>query len=145
MSAGTERVKISELKPGMNSVSIRVRVLEAEAPRTINTRKGPRTISEAVVGDETGRTRITLWGHAAGSLQVGDVVEISGAWTTSYRGQVVLNIGGRGNITRVDDNSVPPEDEIPEETPQAPPDWRPPRRSTGGYGAPRRRGYKPRF
>lgn len=134
-------VKISELKPGMNNVSVRVRVLEAEAPRTVNTRRGPRTISEAVVGDETGRTRLTLWGHAAGSLKPGDTVEISGAWTTAYRGQVVLNAGGRGSIRRVDSESLPAEDEIPEETPRAPEDWRPPRRQ-GGY---RGRGYRPRF
>ncbi|ALL01600.1 single-stranded DNA-binding protein [Pyrodictium delaneyi] len=144
MSESVNIIKISDLKPGMNNVNIRVRVLEAEAPRTINTRRGPRTISEAVVGDETGRTRLTLWGHAAGSLQAGDTVMISGAWTTSYRGQVVLNIGGRGNITRVDDTTLPPEDEIPEETPQVPPDWRPPRRNSG-FGGPRRRSYRQRF
>jgi len=144
MSENVNTIKISDLKPGMNNVNIRVRVLEAEAPRTINTRRGPRTISEAVVGDETGRTRLTLWGHAAGSLQAGDTVMISGAWTTSYRGQVVLNIGGRGNIVRVDDTTLPPEDEIPEKTPQVPPDWRPPRRSSG-FGRPRRRSYRQRF
>ncbi|ABM80679.1 OB-fold nucleic acid binding domain-containing protein [Hyperthermus butylicus] len=112
-------VKISELKPGMDNVTVRVRVLEAEAPRVIETRRGPRTISEAVVGDETGRVKLTLWGRAAGTLSEGEAVEIQGAWTTNYRGNVVLNVGGRGGIRRLDDSEAPQPEEVPEETPKA--------------------------
>ena len=117
-------VKISELKPGMDNVIVRVRVLEAEAPRVIETRRGPRTISEALVGDETGRVRLTLWGRVAGTLSQGEVVEIQGAWTTSYRGNVVLNVGGRGEIRRLNDSEAPRPEEIPEETPRAPQRYR---------------------
>ena len=134
MSEQENRVtKVSDLKPGMDNVSVRVRVLEAEPPKTVNTRKGPRTISEAVVGDDTGRVRLTLWGHAAGNIEPGSAVEINGAWTTAYRGQVVLNVGSRGEIKTLDDSEAPREDEVPENTPRAPPDWRPPRRSSGGF------------
>jgi len=142
MEKDVKETKISELKPGMDNVSVKVRVLEAQEPRVINTRKGPRTISEAIVGDETGRTRLTLWGHAAGSLKEGDAVEIQGAWTTAYRGQVVLNVGGKSNIEHVEDSEVPQADEVPEESPTAPEGYRPPRR--GGMGrSPYRR--RPRF
>jgi replication factor A1 len=113
-------VKISELKPGMDNVSVKVRVLDVQAPKVIETRKGPRTISEATVGDDTGRVRLTLWGRAAGSVNPGDAVEIHGAWTTSYRGNVVLNVGGRGEIIKVDDKEVPDANEIPEKMPRAP-------------------------
>ena len=115
-----KQVKISDLKPGMDNVSVKVRVLDAEAPKVIETRKGPRTISEAVVGDETGRVKLTLWGRAAGSVNPGDAVEIHGAWTTSYRGNVVLNVGGRGEIVKVDDSEVPEASEVPDEIPKAP-------------------------
>ena len=131
--------KISELKPGMNNVTVRVRVLETEEPRVITTRRGQRTISEAIVGDETGRIKLTLWGEAAGKVEQGAAVEISGAWTTAYRGQVVLNVGGRGRIMTIADEEVVSEDGVPEETPKAPHDWRPPQRGSGGF-----RGYKTR-
>ncbi len=135
----TQSKKISELKPGMNNVTVRVRVLEAEEPRVITTRRGQRTISEAIVGDETGRVKLTLWGEAAGKVEQGTAVEISGAWTTAYRGQVVLNVGGRGRITTLPDEEVVGEDSVPEETPKAPHDWRPPQRGSGSF-----RGYKTR-
>lgn len=131
MEKDVKETKISELQPGMDNVSVKVRVIEAQEPRVINTRKGPRTISEAIVGDETGRTRLTLWGHAAGSLKQGEAVEIHGAWTTAYRGQVVLNVGGKSNIEHVEDQEVPQSDEVPEETPKAPEGYRPPRRGMG--------------
>ncbi|NOZ89319.1 MAG: single-stranded DNA-binding protein [Crenarchaeota archaeon] len=139
-----KNLKVSELKPGMDNVTVRVRVLEAGEPRTINTRRGPRTISEAVVGDETGRVRLTLWGSAAGNLEQGTAVEIRGAWTTAYRGQVVLNVGNRGEINTLDDSEAPREDEVPEETPRAPPDWQPPARRSSGFRGFRTRRY-PRY
>ncbi len=124
-----EKVKVMDLKPEMNNLDVVVRVLEAGEPKVINTRSGQRTISEATVGDETGRVKLTLWGKAAGELKEGSAVEIKGAWTTTYRGDVQLNIGGKGNIEEADDASVPQAEEIPQNSPKAPEGYRPQRRS----------------
>ncbi len=132
MSEERNYVKISELKPDMNKVATRVRVLETQEPKTVNTRKGPRTISEAIVGDETGRTKLTLWGNAAGSVEKGSAIEIRGAWTSVYKGQVMLNIGGRDNIVKIENEDIPKEEEVPETTPKAPEDYRPQQRRTFG-------------
>ena len=123
-----EKVKVIDLKPEMNNLDLVVRVIKATEPKVINTRSGQRTISEATVGDETGRVKLTLWGKAAGEVKEGKVFEINGAWTTTYRGDVQLNIGGRGNVKEVEEE-VPKEDEIPERTPKAPEGYRPQRRS----------------
>ena len=53
-----EVVKISQLRENRDNVSVRARVLDAQEPRVINTRRGPRTISEATIGDETGRVKL---------------------------------------------------------------------------------------
>ncbi len=55
--------KVGNLKPNMESVDVTVRVLEASEARQIQTKNGVRTISEAIVGDETGRVKLTLWGN----------------------------------------------------------------------------------
>ncbi len=130
------KTKVMDLKPEMNNLDVVVRVIEAEGPKTINTRAGTRTISEAVVGDETGRVKLTLWGKAAGTVQEDQVVEIKGAWTTTYRGDVQLNIGGTGNVNEVEDIEIPEADEIPEDSPKAPEGYRPQKRyyrSRRGY------------
>ena len=112
---------IAALRPGMENVRVRVRVLEAGSPKTVETRRGLRTLSEAVVGDGTGRVRLTLWGRLAGTLRDGEAVEIEGAWTTSYRGFVILNAGSRSRVRRVDDASVPEPERVPDKFPRAGP------------------------
>ena len=130
--------KISSLREGENDVTVRVRVIKVEEPKVINTRKGPKRISEAIVGDDTGRIKLTLWGKHAGSLEEGEAVEIQGAWTTSYRGDVQLNVGFRGEIKRIEDEEVPREEDVPEETPKASSSgWKPNYRGRQGG----RRGY----
>ncbi|MCE4610135.1 MAG: OB-fold nucleic acid binding domain-containing protein [Desulfurococcales archaeon] len=118
MSEEQER-KVLDLKEGEDNVKVRVRVLETSDPKVIQTRKGPKTISEAIVGDETGRIKLTLWGKHAGTLKKGDAVEISGAWTTQYRGKVQINVGYKGEIKQVEDESVPGESDVPESMPEA--------------------------
>jgi replication factor A1 len=113
-------VKVKELKPGMEGVTVDVRVLESHGVRTVETKSGTRTLGEYVVGDESGRVKLIVWGQKAGSLNVGDAVEIKNAWVTTYRGEVQLNAGKNSEITKIDDNAVPQAESIPEETPEAP-------------------------
>jgi len=128
---GSSEKKISELKEGEQNVSVTARVIDAQEPRVIETKKGPRTISEAYLGDDTGRIKTTFWGEKAGSVEKGDVVKIEGAWTTSFKGKVQLNVGSKSTVEKVDDGMAPPEEEIPEEEPEAESRGFQPRR--GGY------------
>ncbi|OYT40993.1 MAG: single-stranded DNA-binding protein [Desulfurococcales archaeon ex4484_58] len=112
--------KIIDLKPHSENVSVKGRVIEASPPRTINTRRGIRTISNAIIGDESGRVQTTLWGSKAGSLKEGEAVEIHGAWTSSFRGKVQLNIGRSTEVKILEDSEAPKPDEIPEDEPSAP-------------------------
>lgn len=133
--AGKPQTKVMELKPEMRNINMTVRVISSDEPKTINTRSGQRTISEAIVGDETGRVKLTLWGKAAGSVKEGQVIEIRGAWTTTYRGDVQLNIGGANNVKVVTEHNVPEAEDIPEDSPKAPEGYRPPRHGfRRGYG-----------
>ncbi len=133
--AGKPQTKVMELKPEMRNINMTVRVISSDEPKTINTRSGQRTISEAIVGDETGRVKLTLWGKAAGTVKEGQVIEIRGAWTTTYRGDVQLNIGGANNVKVVTEHNIPEAENIPENTPKAPEGYRPPRRGfRRGYG-----------
>lgn len=136
---------IKDLKPGMENVSVKARVLSSEPPHVIQTKKGPRTISNAVIGDSTGRVEVTAWGEKAGQLTEGEAVEIKGGWTTEFRGKVQLNIGRTTEVKKIDDSEVPQAEEIPEEMPTAPESPRPQGfRRTEGYRGPRRGGFRRR-
>ena len=116
----SEQEKVGNLKPNLEGISVTVRVLEAGEPKTIRTKNGVRTISEAVVGDDSGRIKLTLWGNLAGKVKEGMVIRIDNAWTTAYKGKVQLNAGSRSTITEVDDSMAPPAESIPTNEPKAP-------------------------
>ncbi|MGC9011850.1 OB-fold nucleic acid binding domain-containing protein [Thermogladius sp.] len=137
--SGGNPVNIIDLKPGMEHVKIKGRVLEAGPPKVIQTKKGPRTISNAVIGDSTGRVETTLWGEKAGTIKEGQAVEITGAWTTSFRGKVQLNVGRSSEIKEVSDAEVPQPSEVPADSPTAPEEERRP-----GFQGRRRGGFRPR-
>ncbi|MEZ0290243.1 MAG: OB-fold nucleic acid binding domain-containing protein [Sulfolobales archaeon] len=118
-SVSGKTLKISELRENMNNVSVIARVISTTKPRVIQTKKGARTISEAIIGDETGRVKLTLWGPRAGSVKEEDVIKIDNAWTTSYRGEVQLNAGSRSVINVVEIENFPTADQVPNNTPQA--------------------------
>ena len=109
-------INVIDLKPGMENVTVRVRVLDVGETRSIETKKGTRTISNAVIGDSSGRVEATLWGDKAGSLKTGDVVEINGAWISEFKGKVQLNIGKNTNIIPLPSESLP--EHIPETRPR---------------------------
>ncbi|MUN29264.1 single-stranded DNA-binding protein [Sulfuracidifex metallicus] len=133
--------KIGNLKPGMESISIVVRVLQVSEPKDIQTKNGPRTISEVMVGDETGRAKLTIWGKQEEPLKEGSVVKIDNVWTTAFRGQVQLNAGSKSTFSESDEE-IPEESEIPETIPEAPQDYAPPRRNFNRGGGRRFGGYR---
>ncbi|MEM0340587.1 MAG: OB-fold nucleic acid binding domain-containing protein [Acidilobaceae archaeon] len=118
MSRTSGFIKVSDLKEGLEGLTLRVRVLEVYDKKVVETKRGPRTLSEALVGDETGRVKLTLWGKLAGSLKAGEVIEISNCWTTSYKGEVQVNAGSLSSIKRIEEKELPNVEEIPEDRPR---------------------------
>lgn len=112
-------INVINLKPGMENVTVRVRVLEVGTPRTIETKKGTRTICNAVIGDSSGRVDAVLWGIKAASFKEGDAVEITHAWVTEYRGKVQLNVGRSSEIKQLPANEVPALENIPDVRPRS--------------------------
>ena len=109
--------KIIELKDGLYNVETTVRILDISEPKIVNTKKGEAILREVTIGDETGRTKLTLWGEIGGELRIGGVFRISGVWTTTYKNRINLNAGSKTRFEEVDDQSFPSEDEIPEQSP----------------------------
>ncbi|EWG07842.1 MAG: single-stranded DNA-binding protein [Candidatus Aramenus sulfurataquae] len=135
--------KIGNLKGGMENVNVTARVLEVGEQKTIQTKNGPRTIRELVVGDETGRVKLTLWGTKFDDVKQGQAIRVENGWTTVFRGQVQLNAGSKSTVSEVEDNSAPSEDQIPENMPTDN-SFQPRRSFRGRGGGGRRFGRGPR-
>ncbi|RLG85658.1 MAG: single-stranded DNA-binding protein [Thermoprotei archaeon] len=137
MGVNPRVTQVKDLKPGMENVSIVVRVIDSLGIRSIMTRAGQRTIGEYLVGDSSGRVKLVAWGSKASALSKNEVVLIENAWVSQYRGEVQANIGRSSRVTEQPDSAAPPAEEIPEEGPKPVEGYRPP--SRGGATYPRRR------
>jgi replication factor A1 len=100
--------QIGDLSLGSADVTLRGRVLDVGPIRTFDRDDGSEgRVANAVLGDETGRTRLTGWDERADDLQEldpGDAVEVRDGYVRERDGDLELQVGDRGGIATVDDD-----------------------------------------
>jgi len=95
-------MKIAELKPGMRRVDVEGQIFEIDTPRDVQTKFGPAQVASATLEDSTGSVKLTLWNETISKVQPGDHVSISNGYVDSFRGELQLNVGRYGQLTKVE-------------------------------------------
>jgi len=100
--AKLEEKKVSELRPGMRGVNVKVRIDSISEPRSVNLRTGGQAkVADAQVSDETGVIKLSLWDDQISMIEEGDMVVIENGYTHAYRGENNLNIGKYGKLQKI--------------------------------------------
>lgn len=94
-------MKVSQLKPGMSKVNLEVRVVEVSEPRVVRTRYGVAKVADAIVEDDTGRVKMSLWNEQIDRVSPGDKISVENGYTTQFKGEVQVNVGKYGRIVKV--------------------------------------------
>lgn len=94
-------MKIKELRNGMKHVNVEAKVVDKSEPREVISRyrDTTHTVANAVIADETGSIKLTLWNDQIGQVAVNDQVKIENGYVTSFRGELQLNVGRYGKLT----------------------------------------------
>lgn len=94
-------MKIKDLRNGMKRVSIEAKVTEKSDPREVTSRFKDQTykIADAIITDETGRIKLTLWNEQIDQVNVDNIVKIENGYVTSFKGEIQMNIGKYGKLT----------------------------------------------
>lgn len=94
-------VKVKELRDGMKRVNIKGTVTEKSDPREVTSRFKDQTyrVATAVMADDTGTIKLTLWNDQIEMVNVNDVIRIENGYVTSFRGEIQLNVGKFGTLT----------------------------------------------
>ena len=94
-------VAIKELTDGMKRVSVEAKVVEKGDPREVRSRYKDETyrIVDAVVADESGSVKLTLWNEQIDQVNVGDNIKIENGYVTSFKSELQLNVGKFGKLT----------------------------------------------
>jgi replication factor A1 len=92
---------IKDLNDGMKRVSVEAKVVEKGDPREVKSKYKDETyrIVDAVLADETGSIKLTLWNEQIDQVNVGDNVKIENGYVTSFKGEIQLNVGKFGTMT----------------------------------------------
>ena len=94
-------VKIKELRDGMKRVNVKGTVTEKSDAREVTSRFKDQTyrVCTAVMSDETGTIKLTLWNDQIEMVNVNDIIRIENGYITSFRGEIQLNAGKFGTLT----------------------------------------------
>jgi len=97
----SERVKIKELRNGMKHVNIEAKVVDKTPTREVVSRFRDTThrVATAVIADETGTVKLTLWNEQIDKVNVNDTVKVENGYVTSFKGEIQLNVGKYGKLT----------------------------------------------
>lgn len=91
--------KIGDLKMGMKRVDMKVEVLKLSEPKMVYTRYGSTAfVSSAMIKDETGSIRMSLWNHQRSKVHKGDTISIKNGKVGWYSGELYLNLGRTGSF-----------------------------------------------
>ncbi|MCW4007626.1 MAG: OB-fold nucleic acid binding domain-containing protein [Candidatus Bathyarchaeota archaeon] len=93
-------MKISELKNGMKRVNVEAKVVEKGMPRQVMSRYKDETytVADAMIADETGSIKLTLWNEQIDQVNVNDTIRIENGYVTSFKGEIQLNVGKFGTL-----------------------------------------------
>lgn len=94
-------MNIKDLRNGMRRVEVEAQVTEKGEPREVTSRRSGETltVADAVVADESGSIKLTLWNEQIEQVNVNDKIKIENGYITSFQGEVQLNVGRYGTLT----------------------------------------------
>jgi replication factor A1 len=96
-----KKLNIKDLSNGMKRVSVEAKVVEKGNPREVMSRYKDESykVADAMVADETGSIKLTLWNEQIDQVEVGNTVRIENGYVTSFKGEIQLNVGKFGKMT----------------------------------------------
>lgn len=95
-------MKISELRAGMRNVSITGKIDSVGEPRTVNLKAGgTNNVADAIITDESGSIKLSLWGDDISKVQTGDRVSIENGYINTFKGENSINIGKFGKLSKL--------------------------------------------
>ena len=94
-------MKIKDLRDKMRNVTVEGKVMEKSDAREVLSRFKDETykVASAMIGDETGTIKMTLWNEQIDKVNVDNLVKVENGYVSSFRGEIQLNVGKFGKLT----------------------------------------------
>src|SRR3989338_2665758 len=106
---------IIDLQARQGNVEVVGVVIEKEDSREFNKFGKTGKVANAVLKDETGKIKLTLWNDDVDKISVGDKIHIKNGYVNEWQGEKQLTTGRLGSMEIVGKEEVKKDDEPKEE------------------------------
>ncbi|MHA1312145.1 MAG: hypothetical protein ACTSQO_14620 [Candidatus Helarchaeota archaeon] len=97
----SEFIKIKDLNNISRGINVKFKVIRKDEPRNVQTRYGPKSVCEFLIGDETGCILLSLWEDDIYEISLNNYFELTGGYTNKFRDVLKLNKGKFGTIKNI--------------------------------------------
>jgi len=98
-------MKISELKSGQGKVDVIVNVKSKDEPRSMIKFGKELSVCNAMVEDDSGKIKMTLWNDDIPKVSVGSKIHVVNGYVSEFQGEKQLTAGKFGKIEVVENDS----------------------------------------
>ena len=91
-------MKISELKPRQGKIEIEVEIVSIDPPREFNKFGNIGKVANAIVKDDSGEMKLTLWNDEIDKVKPGIKVKITNGYVSEFQGEKQLTAGRFGKL-----------------------------------------------
>ncbi|MFH1835042.1 MAG: OB-fold nucleic acid binding domain-containing protein [Methanobacteriota archaeon] len=93
---------IKDLKPNASVDSISGEITSVEEPREFTNFRGSGRVANAVLKDDSGEVKLTLWNEQVDQVTIGSKVVIENGWCKEYRGELQVSTGKFGTLKAIE-------------------------------------------
>ncbi len=85
----------------MKRVEVEGTIVDKGTTRQVQSRFKDETynVADAVVQDDSGTIKLTLWNEQIDQVNVNDKIKIENGYVTSFKAEIQLNVGKYGKLT----------------------------------------------
>jgi replication factor A1 len=96
---------VSDLRPGLRGINIKVKCLSKNEEREVISKNTGDTlrVTEALVGDQSGSILLTLWNDDIDKIELEKVYQLNNTYTSVFKGSLRLNIGRDGTAAEINE------------------------------------------
>src|SRR3989344_1811796 len=91
-------MKIKDIQPNQGNVEITAEVTQKETPRTFEKFGKQGKVCNAILKDESGTIKLTLWNEDIDKVNQGDTIKLTNGWCSEFKSEKQLSTGKFGKI-----------------------------------------------
>src|SRR3989344_9492214 len=91
-------MEIKDVKANQGNIDLVLEVVRKEDERSFEKFGKKGRVCNAVVKDQSGQGKLTLWNDDIDKVKTGDKIHLANGWCTEYKGEKQLSTGKFGKI-----------------------------------------------